>query len=130
MKRMVLVPEDAVNRYEQRQRLETSPIMSNMVHKGMQMSNVLQRDGMSDDQKQKLFNAELERYLELRQQKDSQKPSVRVVKDEKEQPLPEPAMSNADVVDSVPPYIRQRATSLLNRLKTRPEVISGIRQDK
>ena len=124
MKRMVLVPEDAVNRYEQRQRLETSPIMSNMIHKDTQMSNVLQRDGMNDDQKQKLFNAELERYLELRQQKDSPIRSVRVVKDEKEQPLPEPAMSNADVVDSMPPYIRQRATSLLNRLKTRPEVIT------
>ena len=32
--------------------------MSNMIHKYTQMSNVLQRDGMSDDQKQKLFNAE------------------------------------------------------------------------
>ena len=43
---MVLVPEDAVNRYEQRQTLETSPIMSNMMHKDTQMSNVLQRDGI------------------------------------------------------------------------------------
>ena len=124
MKRMVLVPEDAVNRYEQRQRLETSPIMSNMMQEDTQMSNVPQRDGMSDDQKQKLFNAELERYLELRQQKDSHIPNVRVVKDEKEQPLPEPAMSNADVVESMPRYIRQRAMSLLNRIKTRPEVIT------
>ena len=108
-----MVPEDTVNRYEQRQRLEMSPIMSNMMQKDTQMLNVLQRDRMSDDQKQKLFNAELERYLELRQQKDDQIPSVRVVKDEKEQPLPEPAMPNADVVDSMLPYIRQRATSLL-----------------
>ena len=89
---MVLVSEDAVNRYELRQRLETSPIMFNTMQKDTQMSNVLQRDGMSDDQKQKLFNTELERYLELRQQKDSQIPSVRVVKDEKEHPVPEPAM--------------------------------------
>ena len=124
MKRMVLVAEDAVNRYEQRQRLETSPIVSNMMQKDTQMSNVLQRDGLSDDQKQKLFNAELERYLELRQQRDSQIPSVRVAKDEKEQPTPEPPMPNADVVDSMPPYIRQRATSLLNRSKARPEVIT------
>ena len=124
MKRMVLAPEDAVNRYEQRQRLETSPIVSNMMQKDTQMSNVLLRDGLIDDQKQKLFNAELERYLELRRQKDSQIPSVRVVKDEKEQPVPEPAMPNADVVESMPPYIRQRATSLLNRLKARPEVIT------
>ena len=83
MKRMVLFPEDAIDRYEQRQRLETSPVLSNMMQKDMQMSNVLQRDGLSDNQKQKLFNAELKRYLELRQQKDSQIPSVRVVKDEK-----------------------------------------------
>ena len=47
-----------------------------------------------------------------------------MVKDEKEQPVPEPAMPNADVVESMPPYIRQRATSLLNRLKARPEVIT------
>ena len=84
-----------------------------MMHKDTQMSNVLQRDGMSDDQK--LFDAELECCLELRQQKDSQIPSVRVVKDKKEQSLPEPTMSSADVVDSVPPCIRQRATRLLNR---------------
>ena len=119
MKQMVLVPEDAVNRYEQRQRLETSPILSNIMQKNTQMSNVLQRDALSNDQKQKLFNAELERYLELRRQKHSQIPS-----DEKEQPVPELAMPNADVVESMPPYIRQRATSLLNRLKARPEVIT------
>ena len=99
MKRMVLVPEDTVNRYEQRQRLETSPILSNMLQSDTQMLNVLQRDGLSDDQKRKLFNAELERYLELRQQKDSQIPSVRMVKDEKEQPAPEPAMPDADIVE-------------------------------
>ena len=124
MKRMVLVPEDAVNHYEQKQRLETSPIMSNMIHKDTQMSNVLQREGMSDDQKQKLFNVELEGYLELRQQKDNQIPNVRVVKDEREQSLPDPRMSDADVVDSISTYIRQRATALLNRLETRPEVIT------
>ena len=38
-------------------------------------------------------------------------------------PVPEPAMSNADVVESMPRYIRERATSLLNWIKTRPEVI-------
>ena len=45
-------------------------------------------------------------------------------KTKKEQPVPEPAMPNADVVESMPPYIRQRAMSLLNRLKARPEVIT------
>ena len=31
-KRMVLVPEDVLNRYEQKQKIETSPITSNMMH--------------------------------------------------------------------------------------------------
>ena len=126
MKRMVLVPEDAVNRYEQRQRLETSPIMSNMIHKNTQMSNILQREGMSDDQKQKLFNAELERYLELRQQKESQIPNIRVIDNEKgqQQAQPETQLSDAVVVEPVPKTMRPRATALLKWLKTRPEVVT------
>ena len=124
MKRMVLVPEDAFNRYEQRQRLETSPIMSNMINKDTQMSNVLQREGMSDDQKQKMFNAELERYLELRQQKDSQIPSVRVIDNGKGQQQPETQLPDVVVMEPIPKSMRSRATALLNRLKTRPEVIT------
>ena len=126
MKRMVLVPEDALNRYEQRQRLETSPIMSNIIHKNTQMSNILQREGMSDDQKQKLFNAELERYLELRQQKDSLIPNVRVIDNEKGQQQAQPGtqLSDAVVVEPVPKTMRPRATALLNWLKTRPEVVT------
>ena len=53
-KRMVLIPEDALHRYEQRQRLDTSPITSNMMQKDTVMSNVLQRSHMDDDEKQKL----------------------------------------------------------------------------
>ena len=124
MKRMVLVPEDAFNRYEQRQRLETSPIMSNIINKDTQMSNVLQREGMSDDQKQKMFNAELERYLELRQHKKSQIPSVRVIDNEKGQHQPETQLPDIVVVEPIPKSMRSRATALLNRLKTRPEVIT------
>ena len=126
MKRMVLVLEDAVNRYEQRQRFETSPIMSNMIHKNTQMSNILQREGMSDDQKQKRFNAELERYLELRQQKVSHIPNVRVIDNEKgqQQAQPETQSSDAVVLEPVPKTMRPRATALLNWLKTRPEVVT------
>ena len=65
-KRMVLIPEDALHRYEQRQRLDTSPITSNMMQKDTVMSNVLQRSHMDDDEKQKLRYANLERYLNLR----------------------------------------------------------------
>ena len=68
-KRMVLIPEDVLNRYEQRQRLESSPIMTNMMYADKKMSDILQQDDISDDEKQKLYNANMERYLELRRQK-------------------------------------------------------------
>ena len=74
---MVLVPEDAVNRYEQRQRLERSPVMSNTIeHANFKHSST---GGCERRSKQKLFNAEFERYLELRQQKDRHIPNVCVV---------------------------------------------------
>ena len=68
---MVLVPEEALQRYEQRQRLETSPLMGTMMHKDTQISDILQRDDVTDDEKPKLFNTYLERYLELRREKET-----------------------------------------------------------
>ena len=53
---MTLIPEELLNRYEQQQRLEMSPIMADMLHKDTQMSDILRRYDMTDDQKQKLYN--------------------------------------------------------------------------
>ena len=93
---MVLVPEEALQRYEQRQRLETSPLMGTMMHKDTQISDILQRDDVTDDEKQKLFNVYFERFLELRRQKEMPTP----VKKEEQQA--EPQLSDADVVESIP----------------------------
>ena len=120
MKRMVMIPEQALERYEQRQRLETSPIMANMLHKDTRMSNTLHRDDITSDEKQKLFNAELEQFLELRRQKNYPMPIARAVNNEEPVELPLP---DADVVEPIPRTMRPRATALLNRLKTRPDVI-------
>ena len=77
-KRMILVPEDMLNRYEQKQKIETSPITATMMHKNAEMSNTLQQTDMPNDQKEKLFYTNLERYLNLKQQKDSQVPTVQL----------------------------------------------------
>jgi hypothetical protein len=42
-KRMVLIPEDLLNKFEQKQKLETSPIVNNMIQKDAEMSRVLYR---------------------------------------------------------------------------------------
>ena len=40
----------------------------NMLKKDLQLSHILQQDGMSDDQRQKLFNVNFEQFLKLKQQ--------------------------------------------------------------
>ena len=62
---MVLVPEEALQHYEQRQRLETSPLMGMTMHMDTQISDILQRTDVTDDEKQELFNTYFEHYLEL-----------------------------------------------------------------
>ena len=121
MKRMVLVPEQTLNRYEQRQRLETTPIMSNMLHKDTQMSDILERNDMGDDEKQKRFNADLERFMELRRQKNSQALGARMPATEEEH---EPKLSDSVVVDSIPKSMQSRATSLLKWIRTNPDAIT------
>ena len=117
-KKMVLIPEEAIQRYEQRQRLETSPLMGTMMHKDTQISDILQRDDVPDDEKQKLFNAYFERFLELRRQKETPTP-VKKEEQRVEQQLPD-----ADVVGPIPITMRPRATALLSRLKAKPDVIT------
>ena len=92
-KKMVLVPEEALQRYEQRQRLETSPLMGTMMHKDTQISDILQRDDVPDDEKQKLFNAYFERFLELRRQKETPSP-VKKDKQRAERQYPMPTWWN------------------------------------
>ena len=115
---MVLIPEEAIQRYEQRQRLETSPLMGTMMHKDTQISDILQRDDVPDDEKQKLFNAFFERFLELRRQKETPTP-VKKEEQRVEQQLPD-----ADVVGPIPITMRPRATALLSCLKAKPDVIT------
>ena len=71
---MILVPEDMYARFEQKQKIESLPLVKNMMNSGREMSDVLQRTDIPDSEKQKLYNANLERYMNLQQQKDSQSP--------------------------------------------------------
>ena len=81
-KRIVLVPEDAIRKYEQRKKFERSPIVSSMMHADTDLTDILQRTDIPDDEKQKLYAANLERYLYLKRQKYSQIPTVRITSKE------------------------------------------------
>ena len=92
------------------------------------MSDILQRTDVDDTEKQKLYYANLERYLNLRQQKDSQTPTVQIAPSaaSREELFPpnNAQLSDAVVVDHIPKTMRPRATAILNRLKERPDVIT------
>ena len=99
---MVLIPEQALQRYEQRQRLKMSPLMGMAMHKASQILDILQRDDVTDDEKQKLFNTYFEHYLELTRQKKTPSPVM------KEEQRPEPQLSNATWWNRYPePCVRE-----------------------
>ena len=130
VKKMILVPEDVFNRFEQKQKMETSPIVSNMMQKDADMSKLLYRENLNDDEKKKLYDANLERYLDLKHQKDNTTPTFRILPnseiENKELALPEEKaqLSDSVIVENIPKTMRTRAVALLNRLKARPDVIS------
>jgi hypothetical protein len=123
-KRMVLVPEDVLNRYEQKQKIETSPITSNMMHQDTTMSEILQSTDMSDAEKQKLYNVNIESYLSLRRQKDDQIPTVRIAQDAEHKSKDKAPLSDADVIGHLHVTLRPTAATLLKCLKARPDVFS------
>ena len=85
------------------------------MQKDTQISDI-QRDDVTVDEKQKLFNTYFERYLELRRQKETP-----VMKQEQQV---EPQLSDADVVEPIPRTMRARATALISRLKAKPDMIT------
>ena len=71
---------------------------------------------MADDEKQMLFNAYFERFLELIRQKETP-----VMKEEQQV---ESQLSDADVVESIPITMCPRAMTLLSHLKAKPDVVT------
>ena len=91
--------------------------MTTMLNKDKQLSDILESTDVGDAEKQKLFNAQLERYLELREQKNSAIPVVRITSKEEEVELPE-TLSDEFILEKY-----SKNYSLLKLLKTRPEVV-------
>jgi len=126
---MILVPEDVFARFEQKQKIESSPLVRNMINADREMTNVLQKTDMPDSEKQKLYYANLERYMNLQQQKDNEIPTVRLTTNGENSVTENPTqemtpLPDSAIVDSMPKTKRQKATAILNRLKTRPDIVS------
>ena len=79
-KQMILVPEDVLATLERKQKQETSPLVTNLMNTEENMNETLKRTDMFDDEKQKLYYANLESYLNLnlKHQKDNDFPTINI----------------------------------------------------
>lgn len=129
-KRTVLVPEDVLACFEQKQKLETSPVVANLMNTYESMQEILRPTDMTDDKKQKSYYTNLQRYLNLKQQKDSYVATVKIAfKNEKKDVAVEltekvAALPDSLIVETVPKSMRGRAVPILNQLKSHPDIVT------
>ena len=124
-KRMILVPEDVLARLERKQKQEMSALVTNLMNVDENMEEILRRTDINDGEKQKLYYANLERYMNLKHQKNNDFPTVNVASksttldgnipgDRREGTRTE-TLNDSTIVDSIPKSMRNRAVSILNR---------------
>ena len=115
-KHLVLIPEDTLDRLERKQKQETSPLVTNLINTEENMDDTLRRTDMFDDEKQKLYYANIERYLNLKHQKNNDFPTINInsttpdankLGEEREGTARE-TLSDSVIVDSIPKTMREQ----------------------
>ena len=62
-RRMVLVPENKLERMQQRQQILTPPVTQTLKNLDSEMNDILSSKQLNDEEKAKLYNQVLQRYL-------------------------------------------------------------------
>ena len=106
-------------------------LVTNLMNTAQDMEETLKRSDMGDDEKQKLYYANLERHLNLKHQKNNDLPTVNVSLKNTSPvdvgPIDETTretLNSSIIVDCIPKSMHERAVSILNQLKTHPNMIS------
>ena len=121
---------------QQRNDIQTSPLVKSMSSLNQQMNNTLQDPNLPAEIKIKNHDQLLHRYLNLQEQRESQVPLVRVHTTEtipkgsqaslQEQPPQEAQMQSVlelEILGTVPNKYRSQAQGLLHWIKKTPEAI-------
>ena len=69
---MILVPENTLERLQQRQQILTPPVTQTLKNLDREMSDILSSEELDDEAKAKLYNQVLQRYLTYYDQRKSQ----------------------------------------------------------
>ena len=131
VKRLVLVPEHMAENTTERKPLV--PLLTSQVnHLDGEMSSLLKRQDVTEDEKARLYSQILQRYLGYYDKRMSQPVRVSVVASkpttEKPATQPEPVdlpdNVEADIMESVPPTMKTRARQLVKKLKENKDLIT------
>ena len=77
-KRRVLVPENTLERLQQRQQILTPPVTQTLRNLDSEMTDILSSKELDDKQKARLYNQVLQRYLTYYDQRKGQPLHVKI----------------------------------------------------
>ena len=140
-KRMVLVPENTLERLQQRQQILTPPVTQTLKNLDSEMTEILSSKQLDDEEKAKLFNQVLQRYLTYYDQRKGQPLHVKLTTPKPvETPKPEeskeketskdsseletiPTAVEQEVMKSVPKLYKTGARQLLDKIKENRDLL-------
>ena len=134
VKRLVLVPEHMV---EQRKKPLAAPLATQVNEMDSDMQDIIRRQDISIDEKAKLYDQNLQRYLTFYDKRMNKPLRVNVTHTDQaeepqgEQPSEETEPSDeieTDIMDSVPATMKSRARQLIKKLKSNKDLIGWNEQ--
>ena len=136
---MVLVPENTLERLQHRQQILTPPLTQSLRNLDTEMNEILSSKEIDDEQKAKLYNQVLQRYLSYYDQRKAQPLHVKLTTPKPiETPKPEeiketstetaeeetiPTAVEQEVMKSVPKIYKTGARQLLDKIKDNRDVL-------
>ena len=137
---MVLVPENTLERLQQRQQILTPPVTQTLKNLDSEMSDILSSKELDDEAKATLYNQLLRRYLTYYDQRKGQPLHVKLTtpkpvetpkpeesKESTEEPAPEKSISTTveeEVIKSVHKIYKKGARQLLDKMKENRDVFA------
>jgi hypothetical protein len=122
VKRLVLVPEHMA---EQRKKPLAAPLATQVNEIDSDMQDIIQRQDIPIDEKAKLYDQNLQRYLTFYDKRMNKPLRVNVTHTDKPEPSDE---IETDIMDSVPATMKSRARQLIKILKSNKDLVGWNEQ--
>ncbi len=132
-RKMVLVPEQTMERLQQRQKINTAPLTSRLNSLNGYMQHVLENEDMTNEEKVRNYVNEFQNYLTYyNKRKDGAVPVTmktkpvlpkETVKEAIENPEVEEDKIEQEILRSLPKNLKNRGKLLIDKIKENPEIM-------